>query len=719
MIYIKKIYILFLLLVVVETIQSKVVIQPKFASLTAKGMPIKVTELSSSSSVRFEGSSQLIIDKSGWVSNQNTFDKKNCKAWVVAVDPISGETDTCNISIVPWIANMSSLKITQVSTGYQIIGKSSDTLIVYHNNYLYKTEGDLQSLTPFAQFSLENSFNLWGYLHTPSGSFIRNDKDIFFSKDEKKWNKDFQTIGHNLRNEFSYKYDTISQITRVFTADYLSSGEDTARCSVYRKTVSPSVTIEWEKIFTLYSQREWATNKSMFPACRHIHTLVEDPYTGHIWIGTGDDAQMSHIFYSDDNGTTWRHIGMGSQEWRVLSIWFTQKYIYWSMDSPEPQKIFRISRSVYDFKGYWPDMTPKLTSGYIKKGISYMIASLKDYKYIFYGGKIASVGDIIWGAANVNFPINEDNTVFSLNDPTLDYRELVITLPNSAIWGNITVLDDKGDKITLISTDCEGEIIDKNSRIFGVKERLDGSVDIQEVFVSNAGISSMSRFYLCPQDSKGNIYLQPNLMNSNLYKWNDVIKTNINWHDNSLSKGGEVIEKNALTKLTQRKLKLINYDGTILGWQQANSSFDWKKIQVGDSIVNDTISVNGEPGRTKYIRAIVQKEGSSAVASKYIKIELKGNDSEEIAINNPLQSAVRCFPNPVTSDILNIQLVKDSIGKCNVGILSILGQTKIHTINDFDLNPNIELYLSDLPLGVFVLKIDNSEGSYVQKIVKK
>ena len=65
----------------------------------------------------------------------------------------------------------------------------------------------------------------------------------------------------------------------------------------------------------------------------HIHVVAVDKYTGDIWVGTGDSGQSSRIIISQDNGETWKVIGAGSQDWRCLSIWFTEDYIYWNMDT--------------------------------------------------------------------------------------------------------------------------------------------------------------------------------------------------------------------------------------------------------------------------------------------------------------------------------------------------------------------------------------------------
>lgn len=78
---------------------------------------------------------------------------------------------------------------------------------------------------------------------------------------------------------------------------------------------------------------------------RHIHAVQYDPYSDRIWVTTGDEDRECKIMYSTDRGKTFEIIGQGSQEWRAVSLLFTEDYIYWGMDSPHKQNyIFRWDR---------------------------------------------------------------------------------------------------------------------------------------------------------------------------------------------------------------------------------------------------------------------------------------------------------------------------------------------------------------------------------------
>jgi hypothetical protein len=72
-----------------------------------------------------------------------------------------------------------------------------------------------------------------------------------------------------------------------------------------------------------------------FPAgdIRHVHGLAEDPYTGHLFLMTGDLDFESRIAETSDGGKSFRTIGTGSQSWRTCDLLFTREAVLWSVDS--------------------------------------------------------------------------------------------------------------------------------------------------------------------------------------------------------------------------------------------------------------------------------------------------------------------------------------------------------------------------------------------------
>ncbi len=165
------------------------------------------------------------------------------------------------------------------------------------------------------------------------------------------------------------------------------------------------------------------------------------------------------------------------------------------------------------------------------------------------------------------------------------------------------------------------------------------------------------------------------MMNSSIYKWNDIIQTSLNWNDNSTSKGGIVVKMFDSNDSVQENLKLINYDGKILEWQIADKDFKWANLKSLDlsQIITDTLSVLREKNKMKFIRAIVQKNKNCTAASNYIKIDSLSTVKGSIKADLPYHSMFLCYPNPVTNDILYIRLSNDIIGNCSVDLMTLLG----------------------------------------------
>lgn len=607
-----KKYITFLCFILIATISSSINIHPKYASLTAKG-PAFVVSIDTDDEYELSCSSNLLIENNS-ITHPADFNENKTKGWVAVTCLENGETDTCHISIVPWICNISSLKpMDIINERYSILGKTEDTLMVVHKNKLYKTGTDLDSLIYLSDFQINANDFYWAYERTPVGSFIRIEKDIYFSEDEENWELDYRTEGRGIRNSFCFTHDSLTQVTHIFTHDYSTSGQDTFPHSVYRKTITPIETSSWEKVITFPSLPQWLDDKSLFPSCRHIHTIVKDPYTNHLWIGTGDRDQHSQVFYSDDNGISWKQIGVGSQEWRVLSIWFTPLHVYWSMDTAaSPQRIFRVSRSVYNEHGFWPTMSPLLSEGYLKTNKRYLIVSINSDNYYYKQGH--RVGSIIYGVNTI--PINEDFQVYALNDPDYDYREVVASLPNNALWAYTIAHDQYGDPVTLLSANAEGQAIDDRPRVFGIKEYIDGTYDVQELLSTNEGLNQYAQFYPFEQDGRGNMYfLRLNMQGSTPYS---VVKTKLHWESQfNVNSSLLIEEKHENSNLA--RLKLTNYQADSIVWQTASpKDYLWYDIPQQNVSFDDVIVVARDTVENRLYRAIIYQNSLPPLPSNYV-----------------------------------------------------------------------------------------------------
>ena len=88
----------------------------------------------------------------------------------------------------------------------------------------------------------------------------------------------------------------------------------------------------------------------------HFHTVQMDPYTGIVYMATGDAKKKSQMWYSRDNGLTWKQqkfidpstgktLTSGEQFFRILNYNFTKDYVYWSSDSSQDHAILRCKRA--------------------------------------------------------------------------------------------------------------------------------------------------------------------------------------------------------------------------------------------------------------------------------------------------------------------------------------------------------------------------------------
>lgn len=83
-----------------------------------------------------------------------------------------------------------------------------------------------------------------------------------------------------------------------------------------------------------------------FEAVRHIHGVFKDPYTGALWVTTGDDDAEAAIWVSDDNLGICRRVVSGSQQTRAIALLFREDAVYFGTDTPREQNfICRLDRA--------------------------------------------------------------------------------------------------------------------------------------------------------------------------------------------------------------------------------------------------------------------------------------------------------------------------------------------------------------------------------------
>lgn len=73
----------------------------------------------------------------------------------------------------------------------------------------------------------------------------------------------------------------------------------------------------------------------------HIHGIFNDPYTGRLWVATGDDDEACIFGYSEDGFMTLVRQYEGSQQTRVCEPLFTKDEIIFATDSQYEQNYIR------------------------------------------------------------------------------------------------------------------------------------------------------------------------------------------------------------------------------------------------------------------------------------------------------------------------------------------------------------------------------------------
>lgn len=85
----------------------------------------------------------------------------------------------------------------------------------------------------------------------------------------------------------------------------------------------------------------------------HIHGIFNDPYTGRLWVATGDDDEACIFGYTEDGFKTFVKEYAGSQQYRVCVPLFTPDEIVFATDSQYEQNVIRsINRETGEVKDW-------------------------------------------------------------------------------------------------------------------------------------------------------------------------------------------------------------------------------------------------------------------------------------------------------------------------------------------------------------------------------
>jgi hypothetical protein len=505
--------------------RNRFVIDQRHVSLTV-GSRFQMTVTPGKEDVVWSSDNPLVwINPAGSVLAVQDAFGEDAKAIITACSADNDCVDSCRVTIVNWVANLSELKVMATPIASYILGTEGENLFYTKNRDLYVTPDGFET----SQFlsMLPEDLDIPKMLVTPFGYFVQCNKKIFKSYDLVNWTASYTMNMRSLNHGLTYFWDPVSQTGYVYACEYSTNHDERHR--VCRGIFPPILGGEfWETILDFASVNEWQNDPSIQDAARHVHTVIVDPYTGHVWVGTGDGNVNSKLLYSDDNGGSFRVVGMGSQEYRTVSIWFTERYVYWSMDAYSGQSCWRIPRTKFEEGGFWPSMTPELASGTTKPGISYFVTSCESE-----GNFPVTVG-YIYKETEARI-LDKKNKVRAIDDPQYNYKEKVADLYNGSIWYHLWVRDEQGNPILLLGQSAEGAQRDYRGRVFGIKELPDGGVDVQELLSvgsTNPEVYDSNTMFVQlepkAQDADGYIYLTGRQTDHRIYK------TRLTWVDNPL-----------------------------------------------------------------------------------------------------------------------------------------------------------------------------------------
>lgn len=292
------------------------------------------------------------VDKDGWVVALRNKLRPDGQAIITATS--GAETATCQVTIVTWTTEKHSV-VSKVfpSTSLQglLPSKLSNKIVAGDGKDLYEVvNGDFSNLRHLATFP-DNLGNL-PIIETPFGFFawtsngytgVNTKAHIYHSTDLINWTVEVETDFSGLYHSIDWYYDGTK--VYVYASEYGTNLDH--RFKVIRGTYTATGVGTWATIKEFYSQNEFK-NSGLSPSIRHFHLVTVDKSTGYVYVGSGDSDHECFLLLSKDNGDTFKVLGTNSQEYRILSVWFTKTYIYWNMDSASGQRVFRLAKSNLD-----------------------------------------------------------------------------------------------------------------------------------------------------------------------------------------------------------------------------------------------------------------------------------------------------------------------------------------------------------------------------------
>ena len=478
-------------------------------------------EVSPSVALSWESSdSRVAVDSANRLTSSLSGVAGRDPTTITATGP-TGQTRSCAVAVVNWEANRSELRIVGYPQANFLLGYYDNSAYFTQPQKLFRATDGFRSSTQIGSFPTSTSVPLM--LRSANGYFASAGASLYSTQDFQSWARELTMRNRPLQHGFARYFDESNATEYLYAGEY--SVDPNAPHAVYRG-INTGPNTRWKKVLEWQPESAFYGDTSNLNTIRHVHAVQTDPYTGHVWVATGDLDQHSRLYFSDDNGESFTLIAIGSQKFRSLSLWFTERFVYWNMDTERAdQKVYRIPRSVFASNGRWPSLTPELSSGSTRDGVRYLVSKT--------GGGYFPSGAGQFFVETAPRVLSAGERVYAIDDPQFDYSEEVADLTHSAQWNHLWVKDQRGEDVLIMTTSVEStpdRLRDFNSRVFGFKERADGSVDVQELLSLPANVRGVQVRYsqLIPnlQDDLGYIYLRGRETTRRIYQ------TRLRWVDN-------------------------------------------------------------------------------------------------------------------------------------------------------------------------------------------
>lgn len=236
------------------------------------------------------------------------------------------------IGIESWDSNKIILKKVK-SANFRPLLREENLSVFWKDNALYsQTEKGVNRLCNYVL----DDFLYCDMIHSGEWYALRSGGCIKISRDLKNW-QEIYNGKRGIRQSMVFIGED-SNLQLLFI-EY-SPGRVHYRHSVLCYSIS---TNEIKPIETFYTKEEHINN-GLSPFARHIHTISKDPYTGDVYVGTGDSDDESGIYVLKNGEKHFSTFLKGSQNYRTLSFIFSEDSIFWNTDTHEPQFLYRCNR---------------------------------------------------------------------------------------------------------------------------------------------------------------------------------------------------------------------------------------------------------------------------------------------------------------------------------------------------------------------------------------